>query len=81
MQKSFQVSGVCTDKIDIEIKDNTVSEVRFNRGCPGNLFGISKLVQGKKIDDVISLLEGIPCGNKATSCPDQLAQSLKTFTL
>ena len=77
MQKSFDVSGVCTRKIDINIKDGLVVDVDFESGCPGNLIGISRLVKGRSVEEVIDLLEGTPCGSKETSCPDQLAKSLK----
>ena len=64
--------------IKLEIDDDqTIKSVSFLGGCNGNLQGISKLVSGQKIDDVIPKLEGIKCGFKKTSCPDQLAQALK----
>jgi uncharacterized protein (TIGR03905 family) len=79
MQQSFKVSNVCTNQIDIELDGDKVKEVDFHKGCPGNLIGISKLVQGKTAEEVIELLEGIKCGSKDTSCPDQLAKSLKSM--
>lgn len=79
MRQSFEISGVCTSRIDIEIEGDRVKEVDFHKGCPGNLLGITKLVSGMPIDEVIELLEGTPCGSRPTSCPDQLAKSLKSM--
>ena len=59
--------------------DETISDVDFLGGCPGNLIGIKQLVKGMKIDDVISKFSGIKCGDKSTSCPDQLARCLSEF--
>ena len=72
----YETSGTCCRLIHLELEDNTIKDVNFMGGCPGNLMGIRTLVRGKNIDEVISMLEGIPCGNKSTSCPDQLAKSL-----
>lgn len=72
----YKTSGVCATEIHIDTKDDIIEKVEFIRGCPGNLFGISKLVVGMKIDDAIEKLSGITCGNKSTSCPDQLAKAL-----
>lgn len=64
--------------IDFEIDDNgLIRNVVFTGGCNGNLQGISRLVEGMKVEDAINKLEGIRCGYKSTSCPDQLAQALK----
>lgn len=74
----YKTKGTCSQLIEIETNDDkTIKDVRFLGGCNGNLQGISKLVRGQKIDDVISKLEGIKCGFRQTSCPDQLAQALK----
>ena len=75
---SYNTRGVCSRKIDFEIEDGIVKNVRFLGGCNGNLQGIGKLVEGMKIEDVIEKLEGLNCNGKGTSCPDQLAQALKT---
>lgn len=72
--------GVCSRTIEFDIKDNKVTNVSFTGGCNGNLKGISSLVEGMNVDDVISKIEGIKCGRKDTSCPDQLAQALKKAT-
>lgn len=77
-QMDFQPQGTCSKLIHIELTDDDrVSDVSFVGGCPGNLKGISALIKGMYKDDVISRLCGIKCGNKSTSCPDQLACALK----
>lgn len=73
----YQTSGTCSTAIDYEIINGKVSNVKFTGGCNGNLQGLSKLVEGMTPEEVISKLEGIKCGFKSTSCPDQLAQALK----
>ena len=75
----YQTKGTCSSAIDIEINDGVIESVAFIGGCNGNLKGISALVKGMKVEDAIARLEGIRCGFKATSCPDQLAQALKTL--
>lgn len=79
MEKSlhYRTKGVCSESIDITIEDDKIREVYFEGGCHGNLQGISLLVKGMEIDEVIGKLEGIHCGSKCTSCPDQLATALK----
>ncbi len=78
MEFVYNTRGTCSSQIIIDIADDkTITAVRFIGGCNGNLKGIAKLVEGQKIDDVISKLEGITCGFKPTSCPDQLATALK----
>lgn len=74
----FQPTGVCSKAIDVTADENDViQQVFFTGGCNGNLQGISLLVRGQKIDDVIRKLQGVRCGTKRTSCPDQLAEALK----
>ena len=70
---------VCSEAIEIGIRDNRIESLEFIGGCPGNLIGISKLVRGMEIDDVIKTLSGVRCGGKPTSCPDQLAQALQQY--
>ncbi|MBS1446197.1 MAG: TIGR03905 family TSCPD domain-containing protein [Odoribacter sp.] len=70
-------AGVCSQTIDITVEDGIVKEVYFEGGCHGNLQGISLLVKGMKIGEVINRLEGIHCGYKNTSCPDQFAKALR----
>lgn len=77
MQYKYKPSGVCSREILIEVEDGIVSDVKFVGGCAGNTQGIGALVKGMKIDDVIKRLDGINCGFRGTSCPDQLAQALK----
>lgn len=75
----YQTKGTCSSAIDVEVKDGIIESVSFMGGCNGNLKGISALVKGMTVEDAITRLEGIRCGFKNTSCPDQLAQALKTF--
>ena len=78
MTFTYKTNGTCSRSIEIEIgEDETIESVKFFGGCHGNLQGISALVKGKKIDEVIDVLSGIKCGFKNTSCPDQLAEALK----
>lgn len=76
---TYKTSGVCSKKIDFEIEDGKLRNVSFTGGCHGNLQGIGRLVEGMEVDEVISRLEGIRCGFKNTSCPDQLAKALKSL--
>lgn len=75
----YKTSGTCSSAIDFEVEDGIVKEVKFIGGCSGNTQGISKLVEGMPVDEVISRLEGIKCGFKSTSCPDQLSKALKEW--
>lgn len=77
---TYTTKGVCSRQIELEINDNIVTEAKFIGGCSGNTQGVSALVKGMKVDEAISRLEGIRCGMKPTSCPDQLAQALKEYT-
>lgn len=77
MKYSFTPHGVCSRQINIEVDDGKVVNVQFIGGCNGNASGISSLVKGMKIEDVIEKLEDIKCGSKSTSCPAQLAKALK----
>ena len=72
----YQPKGVCSNNMIIEIEGETIKRVEIVGGCPGNTLGVSKLCVGKNIDEVINLLQGIPCRNRGTSCPDQLAKAL-----
>ena len=73
----YKTKGTCSQMIYFDVEDNKVKNVQFMGGCNGNLKGIGALVEGMNIDDAISRMEGITCGFKKTSCPDQLAQALK----
>lgn len=77
MNISYRPKGVCSQLMDVEVEDGKIVNVEIVGGCSGNLQGISRLVVGMDIDDAISRMEGIRCGWKSTSCPDQLAQALK----
>ena len=70
--------GVCSRKITIELKDDVIESVKVVGGCSGNLQGLSSLLRGMRREDAIQRLEGIRCGMKPTSCPDQIAKALKT---
>lgn len=78
MNYQYKTSGTCSRSIDFELEDGKVKNVRFRGGCDGNLKGISAMVEGMPAEDIITRLEGIRCGFKSTSCPDQLAKALKT---
>lgn len=73
----YKTHGVCAKNISFDVKDGKVYNVQFTGGCNGNLQGIGRLVEGMPVEEVISRVEGIRCGMKATSCPDQLAHALK----
>ena len=77
MKIEYFPKGVCSRQMIIEVDDGVVQDVEVIGGCHGNLQGISALVEGMKVEDVIDRLEGLRCGFKSTSCPDQLAQALK----
>lgn len=76
MKHSYVTRGTCSRSIDIVTDGGRVVSVTFNGGCHGNTQGLAALVAGMPVDEVISRLRGIQCGNKCTSCPDQLAQAL-----
>lgn len=76
----YKPTGVCSQMIDIEVDQDTIKSVTFLGGCNGNLQGIAALVQGMKVQDAIDKLRGIQCGNRSTSCPDQLAKALESMT-
>ena len=77
MQYTYKTKGTCSREIAFEVENGKVTNVQFFGGCNGNLKGIAALVEGMNIDEVIARVEGITCGMKSTSCPDQLAQALK----
>lgn len=77
MQYTFKTKGTCSQEIRFAIEDGKVVGVSFLGGCNGNLKGIGSLVEGMDVDEVIKRIEGIRCGSKETSCPDQLARALK----
>lgn len=75
----YKTSGTCSSAINLEVEGNIIKSVSFTGGCNGNLQGISRLVEGMKVEDAISRLKGIRCGFKNTSCPDQLARALESL--
>lgn len=74
---TYMTKGTCSKKIDIELEGDTIQSVVFTGGCKGNLQGISRLVQGMNVDDIITRLRGTRCGANKTSCPDQLSWALE----
>ena len=78
-QFTYQTRGVCSRAIEIEIEGDTVKSVRYVGGCSGNTQGVAALVRGMKITEAIERLDGIRCGMKNTSCPDQLATALREY--
>ena len=72
----FKTSGTCSQRILFDIEDGKVHNVKFIGGCNGNLKGIAALVEGMDVDTVIERVQGVTCGMRKTSCPDQLAQAL-----
>ena len=74
---TYKTKGTCSQKIDFRLEDGKIYDVAFTGGCNGNLKGIASLVEGMDAKEAISRLEGIRCGRKATSCPDQLSRALK----
>lgn len=79
MKFTYYPKGVCSRQIDLEVENDIIKDVKFTGGCNGNLKGIGALVKGMSVDDAMERLSGIKCGFKETSCPDQLAQALKSI--
>lgn len=77
MQYEYKTQGTCSQRIYFDIEEGKLTDVEFLGGCNGNLKGICSLVKGMDVEEVIQKLEGIHCGSKSTSCPDQLATALK----
>ena len=75
----YKTQGVCCREMKIEVEDGIVKEIQFSNGCDGNLKGIAQLAKGRKASELIPLMTGIKCGPKTTSCPDQLAEALRTL--
>ena len=74
---TYKPKGVCSTLIHIAVDGGIVTRLRFDEGCSGNLEGLSRLVEGMPVDEVIRRLRGIRCGRKKTSCPDQLVKALE----
>ena len=79
MNYEYKPSGVCSSKMEFNIENNIIKDMRILGGCPGNLLGIKSLCIGKDIDYVINKLNGIKCGFKPTSCPDQISKALEQY--
>lgn len=77
MEYRYTPEGVCSREMIIEMDGDIIKNVKIVGGCPGNTVGVSIMVEGKNIDEVIKKLKGIPCGMRGTSCPDQLAKALE----
>ncbi len=75
----YQTKGVCSRAIEIEIEDGVILSVKYQGGCSGNTQGVAALARGLKVEDAIERLNGIRCGAKSTSCPDQLSVALKEY--
>ena len=78
MELQYKTKGVCSQQINLVVEDGIVVDCKFIGGCRGNTQGVAALVKGMKVEDVISRCEGIECRG-TTSCPDQLAQALKSI--
>jgi len=77
MQYKFNPSGVCSMQISFDIENDIVRNVQFLGGCAGNTQGVARLCEGREASEIVEILEGIKCGGKGTSCPDQLATAIK----
>ena len=79
MEYKYTPQGVCSMQMIFEIDNNIIKKLKIIGGCPGNTIGVSRLVVGKSVDEVIEMLKGIPCGSRGTSCPDQVARALEEY--
>lgn len=79
MKYIYEPQGVCSMQMIFEIDGDTIKDLKIIGGCPGNTVGVSLLVKGRKVDEVIELLKGIPCGMRGTSCPDQVSKALQEY--
>lgn len=75
----YRPKGVCSKEMRFEMDGDIIRKVTIVGGCPGNLLGISRMLENKRIDEVVSAFEGVRCGSKSTSCPDQIAAALKQY--
>ena len=75
----YTPKGVCSSKIIFKIENDTILDIKIIGGCPGNGLGVSALIKNQKMDDIIDKLDGIRCGFKSTSCPDQISLALKEY--
>ena len=79
MTLTYTPKGVCARELQIDVEDGVIRSVAAKGGCDGNLKGIGALLRGMPVEEAIARIEGIHCGGKSTSCPDQIAQALKTL--
>lgn len=79
MEYRYTPKGVCSMQMTFEIDNNIIKNLKIVGGCPGNTIGVSRLVVGKSVDEVIEMLKGIQCGTRGTSCPDQVAKALEEY--
>ena len=79
MNVNFTPKGVCARNMSFDIEEGVIRNLKVTGGCNGNLKGIARLVEGMKIEDIVSKLEGIDCNGKGTSCPDQLAKAVRAY--
>lgn len=79
MKYTYTPDGVCSQQIILDVEDGIVKDLQVIGGCNGNLKGISNLVKGMKVEEVIKRLKGIKCGYKETSCPDQISKALASL--
>ena len=79
MEYRYEPEGVGSYEMIFEIEGDIVKSLQIIGGCPGNTVGVSKLIENKKIDDIIKMLKGIDCGSRGTSCPDQIAKALEEY--
>lgn len=75
----YYPKGTCSREMNFTIEDNRIKDVEIIGGCAGNLLGISNIIKNKTLSEVIEAFEGVPCGKKGTSCPDQIACALKKY--
>ena len=79
MEYIYTPQGVCSMQMIFKIDNGIIQNLKIIGGCPGNTVGVSKLVEGRTVDEVIEMLKGIPCGKRQTSCPDQVAKALEKY--
>lgn len=79
MEYRYKPQGVCSVEMIFDIDNEIVKKLKIVGGCPGNTVGVSRLVENKRIDEIIEMLKGIPCGLRGTSCPDQVAKALEEY--
>ena len=79
MEYTYTPKGVCSMQMIFDIDGNIVKKLQIIGGCPGNTVGVAELIKGKTIDEIINTLEGIDCGGRGTSCPDQIAKALREY--